>query len=145
MTEKDLKKLTRRRLLELLLIQTERADKLEAELAEVNSKLQSKLLSEKEAGSMAEAALKLNGIFEAADSAAAQYLENIRISSEYQEKLRAEAEEEGRRIIARAGEDARRIVDEAEADAEAIRLESQKMLDDTKRRCAGMAKKWRKK
>ena len=99
MTEKDFKKLTRRQLLELLLVQTQRADSLEAELELTKSKLQSKLLSEKESGSIAEAALKLNGIFEAADSAAAQYLENIRVSVEYQEKLKSEAEDEARRII----------------------------------------------
>lgn len=133
MTEKELKKLTRRRLLELLLIQTERADRLEEELEITNGKLQSKLLSEKESGSVAEAALKLNGVFEAADAAAAQYLENIRIASEYQDKLRAEAEEEARRIVL-----------DAEAYADKLRLEAEKMLDDTKRRCAGIAKKKRK-
>jgi vacuolar-type H+-ATPase subunit H len=134
MTEKDFKKLTRRQLLELLLVQTQRADSLEAELELTKSKLQSKLLSEKESGSIAEAALKLNGIFEAADSAAAQYLENIRVSVEYQEKLKSEAEEEARRIIANA-----------EAQANETLLEAQKMLEDTKRRCAGITRKMRKK
>ena len=134
MTEKDFKKLTRRQLLELLLVQTQRADSLEEELELTKSKLQSKLLSEKESGSIAEAALKLNGIFEAADSAAAQYLENIRVSVEYQEKLKSEAEEEARRIIANA-----------EAKANETLLEAQKMLEDTKRRCAGITRKMRKK
>ena len=134
MTEKYFKKLTRRQLLELLLVQTQRADSLEAELELTKSKLQSKLLSEKESGSIAEAALKLNGIFEAADSAAAQYLENIRVSVEYQEKLKSEAEEEARRIIANA-----------EAQANETLLEAQKMLEDTKRRCAGITRKMRKK
>ena len=134
MTEKDFKKLTRRQLLELLLVQTQRADSLEAELELTKSKLHSKLLSEKESGSIAEAALKLNGIFEAADSAAAQYLENIRVSVEYQEKLKSEAEEEARRIIANA-----------EAQANEILLAAQKMLEDTKRRCAGITRKMRKK
>jgi vacuolar-type H+-ATPase subunit H len=134
MTEKDFKKLTRRQLLELLLVQTQRADSLEEELELTKSKLQSKLLSEKESGSIAEAALKLNGIFEAADSAAAQYLENIRVSVEYQEKLKSEAEEEARRIIANA-----------EAQANETLLEAQKMLEDTKRRCAGITRKMRKK
>ena len=134
MTEKDFKKLTRRQLLELLLVQTQRADSLEEELELTKSKLQSKLLSEKESGSIAEAALKLNGIFEAADSAAAQYLENIRVSVEYQEKLKSEAEEEARRIIANA-----------EAQANETLLAAQKMFEDTKRRCAGITRKMRKK
>lgn len=134
MTEKELQKLNRKRLLELLLIQTERADSLEAELEETQSKLQSKLLSEKESGSIAEAALKLNGIFDAADAAAAQYLENIRNAAEYQERLKREAEE-----------NARLIIEKAEADAAAIRLDAEKMLDDTRRRCAGITRKMRKK
>ena len=134
MTEKDLKKLTRRRLLELLLIQTERAEALTAELEITNSKLQNKILSEKESGSIAEAALKLNGVFEAADAAAAQYLENIKNASEYHDRLLSDAEDKARSIIAKA-----------EADAAQIRLEAQQLLDDTKRRCAGLAKKRRKK
>lgn len=77
MNEKDLKKLNRKQLLELLLKQTERADILQEKLDEAEKKLLDKTLAETEAGTMAEAALKLNGIFEAADAAAAQYLKNI--------------------------------------------------------------------
>lgn len=125
MTEKELQKLNRRRLLELLLIQTERADNLEAELEKTGRKLRNKLLWQKESGSIAEAALKLNGVFEAADAAAAQYLENIRISSEYQDKLREDAEAE-----------ARATVERAKKEAEEIRLEAQGLLDETERICA---------
>jgi len=78
MTEQDLKKLNRKQLLELLLKQTERADRLEEQLREAEEKLENRILLEKEAGSIAEAALKLNGVFEAAEAAAAQYLENIK-------------------------------------------------------------------
>ena len=77
MTEKDLKKLNRKQLLELLLKQTERADMLQDKLDEAEKKLLDKTIAETEAGSMAEAALKLNGVFQAADAACAQYLKNI--------------------------------------------------------------------
>lgn len=87
MTEKELKKLNRKELLELLLIQTARADKLEAELAEAHEQLKRREIMEMEAGTMAEAALKLNDVFSAADAAAAQYLQNIkRISKLLEEK-----------------------------------------------------------
>ncbi len=78
MTEKELKKLSRKQLLELLLRQTERADFLSEKLQMCERELNDKKIKEAEAGSIAEAALRLNGIFEAADAAAAQYIENVR-------------------------------------------------------------------
>lgn len=78
MTEKELKKLNRKQLLELLLRQTERAEQLESELEQTKKQLEDRRITEMEAGSIAEAALKLNGIFEAAQRAADQYLDNVR-------------------------------------------------------------------
>jgi hypothetical protein len=78
MTENELKTMSRKQLLELLLLQTQRADRLEAELKEANRRIRDKKLIENEAGSIAEASLKLNGIFEAAQAAASQYVENVR-------------------------------------------------------------------
>jgi hypothetical protein len=78
MTEKELKKLNRKQLLELLLKQTEYSESLEKKLEDLERKLEDKLLIETEAGSIAEASLKLNGVFEAAQAAADQYLENIK-------------------------------------------------------------------
>ncbi|MBQ8324602.1 MAG: DNA repair protein [Clostridia bacterium] len=86
MTEKELKKLNRKQLLELLLMQTDRADQLERKLAQLEKRLSDRNIAEMEAGSIAEAALKLNGVFEAAEAAAAQYLENIRRLSQHLEE-----------------------------------------------------------
>jgi glutamine synthetase adenylyltransferase len=97
MKGKELKKLNRKQLLELLLKQTERADMLEAKLHEAEEKLNDRSLHAAEAGSMAEASLRLNGIFEAADAAAEQYLENIRLMSENQKEIIEAAEAEARK------------------------------------------------
>lgn len=78
MDEKELKRLNRKQLLELLLMQIERADELERRLSETEEKLKSRELTEMNAGSIAEAALKLSGIFEAAQEAADLYLENVK-------------------------------------------------------------------
>ena len=78
MAEKELKNLTRQELLELHAEQTERADALELELAEARKELADRSISMTECGTLAEAALKLNGIFEAADASVAQYVENIK-------------------------------------------------------------------
>ena len=86
MTEKELKKLNRKQLLELLLQQTERTEFLEAELEKANQKLADRIIKEKEAGSIAGAALQLSGIFEAAQNAADLYLESIKAANKIDEK-----------------------------------------------------------
>ena len=77
MTEKELKKLSRIELLEMLIEQTEKSEELERKLAEAEAKLNDKNINILEMGSLAEACLKINKVFEAADAAAQQYLENI--------------------------------------------------------------------
>lgn len=110
MTDKEMRKLSRRELLQLLLAQvreteelkqtlTEREEQL-TELRENYEKLRKRLdqkdekiqelrhtlqeerttrrIELQEAGSIAEAALRLNGIFDIAQKAADQYLENVR-------------------------------------------------------------------
>ncbi len=78
MTEKELKKLNRQELLEILLAQSKMIDRLQAKLKDANEKLAERELKISEAGSIAEASLVLNHIFEDAQKAADQYLENIR-------------------------------------------------------------------
>ena len=75
MTEKELKKLNRYQLLELLVLQTERADKLQAKLEETENKLLENNVKVASLGSIAEASLQLNGVFEAAQNAADKYVE----------------------------------------------------------------------
>ena len=85
MAKTDLQKLTRAELLELLIEQTKRADELEAQLAEARAQLQSREIAINEAGSIANAALKINGVFTAAEDAASQYLENIKLHTSQQQ------------------------------------------------------------
>lgn len=77
MTDKDLQKLNRIELLEILIEQGKTIEQLEKELAETKKKLADRNLCIEEAGSIADAAIQLNGIFEAAQSAAYLYLENV--------------------------------------------------------------------
>lgn len=78
MREKELRKLRRQDLLELLLEQEKEIARLEKLLNETNEKLQERNLVMEQAGSIAEAALRLNGVFETAQKAADQYLESVR-------------------------------------------------------------------
>lgn len=77
MTDKELQRLRRSELLEILLAQQKQIDSLKKELAEANEQLAERKIIMARSGSIAEAALKLNGIFEAAQQAADQYLYSI--------------------------------------------------------------------
>ena len=78
MTEKELKKLSRYQLLELLVIQTERADKLQKKVEELEARLEERELNLSKLGSIAEAALHITGVFEASQQAADLYLESAK-------------------------------------------------------------------
>ena len=82
MTEKELRRLSRRELLEMLITRTMENERLTGELQQARKELSDRMLIQERAGSMAEAALQLNGVFEAADRAAREYLETIRRMAE---------------------------------------------------------------
>lgn len=124
MTNKELRRLSRQELLQLLLALSEDFEELKKNLADTKEelgaltdtyerlrkrldskdekihRLQDALEAERnrrsielsEAGNIAEAALRLNGIFEAAQRAADQYLYNMQTSQE--ERLKLEPEED---------------------------------------------------
>ncbi len=78
MTDKELKKLSRKELLEMLLEQSKLLDSRQAEIDSLRSELENKNILLENAGSIAEAALKISGVFEAAQRAADIYLESVR-------------------------------------------------------------------
>jgi hypothetical protein len=82
MTNKELARLSRGELLELLVKQSKQLDQLQQELEETQNKLACRNLEIENCGTLAEAVMRVNGVFAAADAAAAQYLENIRLRTE---------------------------------------------------------------
>jgi len=82
MTEKELKKLNRYQLLELLIAQTERADRLEAQIKAIRNEDNQKDMQIAVLGSIADASLELNGVFQAAQAAADMYLEAAKLRAE---------------------------------------------------------------
>jgi hypothetical protein len=82
-------RLSRQELLEVLVNQSKHIDELEAQLREANEKLAQREIDVANAGTLAEAALKLNHIFEDADAACQQYRESLKAMAE-----RAAREEE---------------------------------------------------
>ena len=73
-----IKKLKREDLLLLLKESMEENERLKAEVARLEEELSKRDIEILNAGSIAKAALELNGVFEAAQKAAEQYLENVK-------------------------------------------------------------------
>lgn len=73
-----LKRLNKTELFEIILEQEKLIESLETELSTARDKLEERNIQIETSGSIAEAALKLNGVFEAAQKAANQYLENVK-------------------------------------------------------------------
>lgn len=123
MNERDLKRLSRGDLLEMLVTQGEELEAIKAKLTETEERLQKKELDITEAGSIADASLKLNGVFEAAQAASQQYLDNIKLLSERQqgicEKLEQESREKADALIAETTEKCDEMLAKAKAESQA--------------------------
>ena len=76
--ERQLNKLKRQELLEILVNQSREIDRLRTELKETQDRLAERNLKIEESGNLAEASLKLYNLFEDAQKAADLYLDNIR-------------------------------------------------------------------
>lgn len=110
MTDGNLKKLNRRELLELLVASERENEQLRERLQHREAELRSRDIQVQQIGSLAGAALALNNVFESADKAAAQYLDNIKRCSEQQESIY-------NNIISDAEKKAKAIIENAEREA----------------------------
>ncbi len=91
MNEKELRKISRKELLELLLEQANRIIDLEKELANAKAKIEDKRIMLNEAGNLAEASLKITDLFQKTMETCKIYSDNIeelnsRIEKEVREK-----------------------------------------------------------
>ena len=76
--DKDLTKLKKKEILEIMVRQSEEIDRLNARIAELEKELEENRIEIDKAGSIAEASLAVTKVFQEADKAAKIYLENIR-------------------------------------------------------------------
>ena len=123
MTDRELKRLSRADLLELLLIQMKENEQLRRQLDDLQKKLDDRTLMIDNAGSIAEAVIEINGVFEAAQKAYEQYMMNMQILSDRQSLMRERMEQETRercdRMLAEAKAECDRILTGAHCDGEA--------------------------
>ena len=80
MTDKELHKLTRNELLEIMLEQQKEIERLQKELKDTKTLLESRKMIMRRAGSIAEASLKISEVFEAAQKAADRYVMSVKAS-----------------------------------------------------------------
>ncbi len=122
MNDRDIRRLRRSELLEILIESSKENEKLRAqinglnaEIEELNGKLSDRTIKIEKAGTLAEAALLLNGVFDSAQAAAQQYLDNLQSLYEREEEncIRKEAQ---------------------------VRAIAQRLLDETNKKCKEMTK-----
>lgn len=129
MTEKELRKLNRAELLEMLIEASSELQACKERLAEAETALQNRQITLSKAGSIAEASLMLNGVFDAAQLACQQYTENIQRLSKRQETICAQMESESQAKAESIIAEAERRRDQIEHDA---KVQSAEMLRKAK-------------
>lgn len=127
MTEKELRKLGRGDLLNLLLEQSRENQKMREQLQAAQEALADKTLCIDRAGSIAEASLQLSGVFQAAEQACQMYTQNIMQLNQRQEAICAQREKESQ-------EKAAQIVNDAQKQAK-------ETIAITQKQCAEMLEK----
>ncbi|MGN1148614.1 MAG: hypothetical protein ACI4TB_09340 [Lachnospiraceae bacterium] len=136
MTDKELRRLGRSELLEMLIAQTAENDQLKIRLEQAEAQLQNRRIAIDKAGSLAEAALSLNGVFQAAEAAAQQYLENIQRMSGQQDVICRNLKEQAEKEAAEIRQEAQAYSQKAHAEADAywkkVVARAAKLLEDQK-------------
>ena len=117
MVNKELKRLSRRELVDIIYLMKKNEQSMQEEIASLQASVQDKRIRLSQAGSVAEAAADITQLFSAAQQTADLYLNEIA-------SMKADAEKECERMI----EDARKQV-------AAILAEAEKMFDDVKTSC----------
>ena len=109
MTDRQLRKASRIDLLKLLLEQKKENETLRQQLAQIQEQLRQRQIAIDQSGTLAEAALKLSGIFDAAECACQYHTENIRNLSGRQEEICRTMERETREKCDRMLEQAKQM------------------------------------
>lgn len=102
MADKELRRMNRAELIEIIYAQQQNERQLREENEELHRQLDDKLLRLEKAGSIAEAALSLNHIFEDAEAAAQQYLENCQMYNAEASRTMADAKQKAEDMVREA-------------------------------------------
>lgn len=129
--KKEMKKLSRAELLDIIYEMKKNEEELKNDLRNAQEELKKREIVIEKSGSIAEASLALNGVFEAAQQAADAYIQSVKSQYENMEAKNNEAETERQQIINEAEATGHKIVKAAEA-------EGDKIIEDARQRGAEM-------
>ena len=107
MTDKEFRKLKRSDLIAIIYEYQKKQEKLVKEIGELRAQLESKNLKISKAGSIAEAVVGLDLLFETAQKTADDYIEQVRLANEEAEQKAAEIIKQAEKGAAEIGSKAR--------------------------------------
>lgn len=119
MTDKEIRHLGKTELLSILRDQEAELEQLRAQISKLQSELEEQTIQMDKCGSIAEASLQVNQVFQAAQAAADQYLANVR-------EKEAGADEAARRIESEAQKRAEAKIQDTEMRCKQLEAESRK-------------------
>lgn len=131
MTDKELHSLKRSDLLKMLIEQEKELESTKSELEEMRRRWKKREIQLENAGNIAEAVLQVNGVFEKAQIAAQQYVDNVKIMSERQKKTCYEKEKQ--------------VKEDCEIKETETKKKCADLLEETKKKCADLEDETRKK
>lgn len=122
MAEKELRRMSREELVEIIYAMQQSQHQLEQQNEELRARLDERTLKWEQAGSLAEAALSLNHVFEDAQAAADQYLASLKAGETdaraKADELTAQAQRDADKLLADARREADDIVSRANREAD---------------------------
>ena len=133
MADRELRHMRRTELVEIIFALKQSEDQLKAENADLTAKLEQRQIHLDSAGSIAQAALELNHVFEAAQAAADDYLASVR--SVDRDALQAQARAEAEQLKAQTKRECDALTEAAEhkraqteADCAALRAKTEQKI-----------------
>lgn len=127
---KEMKKLSRADLLDIIYAMKKNEDVLRSNLKEAREELNKRAIMIEKSGSIAEAALSLSGVFQAAQQAADTYIQSVRSQYESMKTKNDEAQSKRQQIIKEAQAESGKIVEAAQAEGDRIIQEAKQKGDD---------------
>lgn len=135
MAERELRRMSRTELIEIIYALKQQEDELEQQNAALKQQLADRTLRVEQAGSIAEAALGLNRVFEAAQAAADDYLNAVKAANAgtqaQADRIIAQAQAQAEDIRAEAGKEAEQTLAQAEQKRARVEAECAARLDRT--------------
>lgn len=134
MAGKELRHMSRGELIDVIYALKKQQEELAAENEELRQQLSQRELKLQKAGSIAEAAMSLNQVFEAAQQAADQYLQSVYANC-------GDAEEMAKGILADANAQAQKALEEARRQSEALLSQARAEKAQTEQECKDLRQK----